>query len=56
MKNRLYIKPEMVEIHLALEGIICDSYNEMPIGGRNDNFSAPALRRNTDWDNYESQN
>lgn len=55
MKKRLYIRPDMVEVHLALEGIICDSYHELPIGGRGDDFAAPGMRRHSDWDEYETR-
>ena len=52
MKKRLYIRPEMVEVNLTLEGIICES---MPVGGRGDDFAAPEVRRHSAWDEYESQ-
>ena len=55
MKNRLYMKPEMAVVRLALEGIICDSYHELPIGGSGNNFAAPEVRRRSAWDEYESQ-
>ena len=53
MKKRQYITPTVQVVPVQLEGIICDSYHEMPIGGRGDDFAAPSTRRNG-WDEYEN--
>ena len=55
MKKRLYITPDMLVVHVALEGVICDSRHEMPIGGSGDDFAAPGSRRHSDWEDYETR-
>ena len=53
MKKKMYITPIVRVVPVQLEGIICDSYHEMPIGGSGNDFAAPSMRRGKGWEEYE---
>ena len=53
MKKKIYITPTVQMVPIQLEGIICDSSHQTPIGGRGDDFAAPPTR-GSGWDEYEN--